>query len=180
MRRTINSCFGGAARRGLGIGMAALMLIVPVGCSSDTDRLSEELVASTSSLVLDRAAAASVDLGESDAECVARRLTDEQANRLARAIDDPGLEEDLASTLAGFVLACVDPDQLTRSAIMPFAQGASDESVECITGRLNEDLIESLIEANLLGVGLPAAQVELELATALGLCLEPDELLNRG
>ncbi len=137
-------------------------------------------MAPTQGLVSTRAAAASVDLGSGDAECVARRLTDEQANDLARSIDEPGLTVELSSTLAQAVLDCVDADQLIRSATEPFATGATEAEVDCIAGRLNAELTESLIAANLAGSGLPAAQVELEVAAALGLCLDPEELLDRG
>ncbi len=160
--------------------IAAAGLLFLASCGSQSDRLSEELVDSTRGLVADRAAAASVNLGDADAECVARRLTDEQANALARAIDDPGLSVDLAATVARAVLDCVDADRLIRSATASFTEGASEASIDCIASKLNSELTESLIAANLEGVGLPAAQVELELATALGLCLEPDELLDRG
>ncbi len=134
----------------------------------------------TQLLVADRAAAASVDLGEADAECVARRLTDEQANALASAIDDPGLSSDLSKTLSHAILDCVDADRLIRSASAPFTIGASEASIDCVAGKLNAALTERLIAANLEGIGLPAAHVELELASALGLCLEPEELLDRG
>lgn len=158
----------------------ALALLLVGSCTSESDRLSEELVPSTTGLVIDRAGAASVDLGDGDAECVARHLTDEQANDLATAVDEPGLSAGLAATVSRAVLDCVDPDQLIRSATAAFTVGVSEASVDCVAGKLNRELTEALIAANLEGVGLPAAQVELEVATALGLCLEPDELLDRG
>ncbi len=154
--------------------------IVITGCSSDTDQLSENLVESTQAMVATRVSAASVDLGPSDAECVARRMTDDEANELARSIDEPGLSSELSMTMARGVLACVDADELIRSASAPFTAGTSEESADCVAGALNAQLTEALIAANLEGVGLPAAQVELELATALGLCLDPNELLDRG
>ncbi len=160
--------------------LCVVVAVVVTGCSSDTDQLSESLVESTQAMVATRVSAASVDLGPTDAECVARRMTDDEANELAQSIDEPGLSSELSMTMARGVLACVDGDELIRSASAPFTAGASEESADCVAGALSAQLTEALIAANLEGVGLPAAQVELELATALGLCLDPNELLDRG
>lgn len=150
------------------------------GCTDDTDRLSEELRGPTIELLADRTAGASLDVTDDGLDCAARRLTDEQANAIAAARDAPELSPELAVAVSSAVLDCVDVDVLTRSAVGLFVIGASETSIDCVVGELNAVLTESLVAAGLAGDELPAAQVELELATALGMCLEADELLDRG
>ena len=156
-------------------------MLGPVACSDDADRLSEELVEPISVLVSEQATSAGVELTPVDAECTARRLQDDQAVALtdAMAADQP-VDATLATQLATAILDCVDPDLLARTALVPFTGGVGEDSVACTVEELDDELIGAMIAANLQGVPMPSAQVELQVATALALCLEPTELLNRG
>ncbi len=152
-----------------------------VGCGGEESRLSEELVAPISVLVAEQASSAGVDLGPADAECAARRLGDDEAVALTDAMAaDLAVDADLATRLAAAILDCVDSDLLARSALAPFTSGVGEASVACTADELDDELLGAMIAANLRGVPMPSAQVELQVATALALCLEPDELLNRG
>ncbi len=152
-----------------------------VACAGEASRLSEELVEPISVLVSEQAKAAGVELTPADAECAARRLRDDEAVALtdAMAADLPA-DATLATQLATAILDCVDPDLLARSALAPFTVGVGEDSVSCTADELDDELIGAMIAANLQGVPMPSAQVELQVATALALCLEPAELLNRG
>jgi hypothetical protein len=152
-----------------------------IGCSSSTDRLPAALLESTTQLVTDRAAVASVQLAPGGAECVARMLTEAESNELAAsAASQSDLSQPLAAKLSDSIFHCVDAQALAVSAVRPFALGAGDDSIRCAAERLSADLVRGLVESDLEGLRVPTAQVELELATALGVCLTPAELLNRG
>lgn len=159
------------------IGLAAFA----AGCGDGDDVLSPDLVETTASMVQERATAASVDLAPVEAACAARQLTDDDSAALTDlSHGDEPLTEILADHLATSILQCVDSDLLARSALAPLTTGADDDSIECVAGRLGDRLTQALIAANLRQVPMPAAQVELQVATAFGLCFDPVELLDRG
>ena len=156
--------------RRLLIGFAASWLLV--GCSSD--RLSEELVETTTARIAGHTGAADVQLSVEDVECAARHLDDEEA----RSMEEEPLGTAAASVLSTAIIDCVGVDALAGSALAPLVESASETSLACATERLGDGIVDLLAD-RLTGEDAPRAELELRVATALALCLEPDELLNQ-
>lgn len=143
------------------------------GCSSD--QLSDQFVEATTAEVSEVGRAAEVPLDPASAECAARRLTDEQAAELG---DGPP-DEVLADSLAAAIVECAGSIAVARSALASLVEGASETSIECAAKELDPALVRSLLAANMMAEVQTESLVELDVATALSLCLKPEELLDR-
>jgi hypothetical protein len=152
---------------------AAVISFTVAACSGDG--LSEDLVAATTLRVADVLETAQVQLDGVSAECTARRLTDAEAVELTV---EP-MAATLAATLAQAAVECAGSTVIARAALAPLAVGAADRSIECAAENLDQEFVVGLLAANLTSEVDDQPLVELEVATALGLCLSPEELLDQ-
>lgn len=151
--------------------------LVFAACSGGDSRLSDHLVAPTRAGVAQRSAAASVQLTEADVACVADGVSDDDAQQMLALGDEP-LSPALADRVAKRIMSCGESEALVRSAVEPFVADAPDDEVDCVADRIGDHFTIALIASRLAGSSVPGPFVELELASALGLCLEPDALLE--
>jgi len=85
----------------------------------------------------------------------------------------------LADALAAAIVECAGSDVIARSALASAVDGASEASIECAAKELDPALLRSLLAANMMAEVQTDSLVELDIATALSLCLNPEELLDR-
>jgi hypothetical protein len=157
------------ARRFVGLGVGVALL-----ASCGDGGLSDDLLESTSERVSQLAAEIDLILEPEQADCAARQLADDEA----AALIQPELEAKLARTLAESMLECADEVALARTSIGSLSSEVSDQSFACVADSLGDDVMLDLF-VDRLGVA-QGDLAELDIQTAIALCLTPDELLDRG
>lgn len=153
-------------------GVLAFLLAVAllVGCSSE-EGLSAEDRLQAAVLVDERAALAMIELSEEDRSCAVDRLSPDDLEELE------GEQPDL-TTAAEAVVDCVGEDLIAASVLRSQAGAAAPASLDCAVGELGLQFVIELV-AGAMAEEPPQVQAEIEVARALGVCLELDELLQQ-
>ena len=87
-------------------------------------------------------------------------------------------ETETGAGVAGQLVECVGSEELMAAEQRALRPDLSDASVECVSQRLDPDVVEQVIDAALRQRPRNGPAVEVELSVALGVCLSPDELLD--
>lgn len=123
---------------------------------------------------------ARIEVSEADSACVAATLSTQDYEDLQDKLAEPEgvVSEQLSSHLAESLIECVGKQQLARSALVVLSGSASEESLDCIGERFDEELLADVIDAGLRGQKRISVEVEVEIGLVLGACLTPEELLQ--
>jgi hypothetical protein len=141
-----------------------------VGCSSN-DRLGEAERIEAAAIVDRRAALAMIELSDDDRSCALDRLSPEDLEEMQR--DPPEL-----ASAAEAVVDCVGRELIGESVLRSQAGAVDPASVECAVDELDRRFVVELV-AGSMAEKPPQVRAEIEVARALGVCLELDELLRR-
>lgn len=137
-----------------------------VGCSSSGSLTAAEQ-AEAQLLVVERSAAAMIDLSDEDRDCVVDDIS---------SSDLEGLRGDDVSAVADAVVSCVGDELIGASVLRSQTGEISPESLDCAVGELDRRFVVDLVAGAMNG-SQPLVQAEIEVARVLAICLELDELL---
>lgn len=161
----------GRPRSTVPAGIAAIVIVVAAvaGCSSG-DGLDTGQQIEASRIIEQRAAIAMIDLNEEDLSCAVDRLTVEDLGQLQRDLPDliPAAEA---------VVSCVGPELIGASVLRSQAESVASASLECAVAEIDRRFVIELV-AGAMAEEPPQVRTEIEVARALGVCLELDELLG--
>ncbi len=153
-----------------GVIVVALLAWLVVGCSAD-DGLDSAQRAEAETLIDQLAATGMIELSDEDRTCAAGAVNIADLEGL-RA-EPPELQ-----AAAEAVVECVGENVIGASVLESQAGSVSPTSLECAVDELDRRFIVDLV-AGLMAEAPPQVQAEIEVARALGLCLELDELLRQ-
>lgn len=140
------------------------------GCSSAAELTAEELQEART-LVDELAAVAMIDLSTQDRACAAERLTPDELAVLRSDRSDP-------APVANVVVDCVGEALIGRSVLRSQSGSLSDASLACAVDELDRSFVVELV-SGAMAQEPPRVRAEIEVARALGVCLELDELLDQ-
>ena len=163
MRRPVHHLCRSVAVVALGSGLV-------VGCSAGSD-LDPTQRAEAETLIDELATTGMIELSDEDRTCAAGAVSIAEFEAL-RA-DPPELQ-----AAAEAVVACVGENVIGASVLESQAGSVSPTSLECAVDELDRRFIVDLV-AGLMAETPPQVQAEIEVARALSLCLELDELLRQ-
>ncbi len=166
-----------SARSRFGAALAGCGLLALASCGGSD--VPQELQAPLADRVTQLAADASVPLDAEQAECVAASVPLDVAERLAAQSARDTVSNDDAVTVSEGVIECVGDVVIGRAALISQAGGLRETSLDCAAAELDRMFLVQLVAAEMTGTDTGSAEVELQVATAFGLCMETDELLNR-
>ncbi len=152
---------------------AILLASVPwlvVGCSGEAG-LDDTQRADAETLVDGLATAAMIDLSAEDRICAGASMS--VADLEALLAEPPDL-----TVAADAVVGCVGEEEIGASVLASQAGSVAPASLACAVGELDRRFIVDLV-AGLMADAPPQVLVEIEVARALGVCLELDELLDQ-
>lgn len=147
-----------------------VVAVALVGCTPD-ERLGADDRTRAAALVDERAALAMIELSDEDRSCAVDRLSPEDLDELE------GEQPDL-TTAAKAVVECVGEDLIAASVLRSQAGAAGPASLDCAVEELDPQFVIDLV-AGAMADEPPQVQAEIEVARALGVCLELDELLEQ-
>jgi hypothetical protein len=140
------------------------------GCSSDPPLGEADRV--TAAAILDeRAALAMIELSDEDRSCAVGQISPDDLDEMQR--DQPDL-----TRAAEVVVDCVGPELIGASVLRSQAGAAAPASLDCAVNELDRRFVIELV-AGAMADEPPQVRAEIEVARALGVCLELDELLRR-
>ncbi len=150
-------------------------------CSRDSGISEADHALATQAVSLS-ASLAGIELTAPDRVCVVDRLSAQEATELGTLYEGNdgvlALTDDLSSSVADAVVACVGTDTMIRSGMLAFAGDVSDESLACTGDRFDRQLLGELISSLMEGKGQMSTEIEIEINLVLGVCLSPTELLR--
>lgn len=121
-------------------------------------------------MVMDAASMLGISLDTDQADCVVDRLGAEAARETVA--NDPGPE------LATPIVNCVGADQIGFIALQPLAPAASEDSIRCAAARLDNEFVTALVARAFDPDQMMPQGLELEVTSALAMCLTPGEVLT--
>lgn len=161
--------------------------VVVVGCSGGPNLSDEERVVAVAD-VTEVAKVAGIAIAEQDGSCVIDHLSNDDVDELSVvaaslrsdevSADAGDLESGLSGTVSEAVVACVGKSTLVQSGLLASLGSGSEESLECMGKRFDEDLLLDLIGSELQGRDEIPLEVEIEVALTAGVCLTPEEILQ--
>lgn len=154
------------------VGGAAVVLAAGLlaACSSDP-RLGEADRATAGAIVDERAALAMIDLSDDDRSCAVAQISPDDLDELQRQRPD-------LTRAAEVVVDCVGQDLIGASVLRSQAGTADSASLDCAVNELDRRFVIELV-AGAMADEPPQVRAEIEVARALGVCLELDELLRQ-
>jgi hypothetical protein len=144
--------------------------LAAAGCSADED-LGPEQRADAEAIIDQRAAVAMIELSDDDRSCAVDRLGPADLEGLQR--DRPDL-----SAAAEAVVECVGPELIGASVLRSQVGSAEPASLDCAVRELDRRFVVELVTGAMADEP-PQVRAELEVARALSVCLELDELLRQ-
>ncbi len=141
-----------------------------VGCSAD-DGLDTAQRTEAENLIDQFATTGMIELSDDDRTCAAGAMS--SADLEALRAEPPELQ-----SAAEAVVECVGENVIGASVLESQAGSVSPTSLECAVDELDRRFIVDLV-AGLMAEAPPQAQAEIEVARALSLCLDLDELLRQ-
>ncbi len=156
--------------------MVVACVLALAGCGG-TNGLTDETRASVGDAVVRAADGAGLVVPTAGVECVSERLPDALADLV---LADPPVDwsAETGAAVAAELVDCVGSEELMAAELRALRPDLSDPSVECVSKRLDPEVVEQVIDAALRQRPRNGPAVEVELSVALGVCLRPDELLD--
>jgi len=151
-------------------GLLAGMISGLVGCSSD-DTLSTAQRVDAAALIDERSAIAMIELSEDDLDCAVSQVSPDQ-------LDGFGLAPPVWDPAAEAVVSCVGEELIGASVLRSQAGSVAATSLDCAVSELDRRVIVELVAGAMAQEPSPA-RAEIEVARALGVCLELGELLDQ-
>lgn len=156
-------------QRGLMTGVAGVAVLL-TACSSGSD-LDAVQRSRAATLIDERAASAMIELSDEDRECAVDQLTVEVIDALELDDSDP-------RPVAVAVVDCVGESLIGASVLRSQTGSVDPVSLDCAVDELDRPFVVDLVAGAMEGQP-PRAQAEIDVARALAVCLELDELLER-
>ena len=146
------------------------------GCAG-TNGLTEESRVAVGDAIVQAADGAGLVIPTAGVACFAEQIPDDPADLVVTAAATDWNAE-TGAAVAGQLVECVGSEELMAAELRALRPDLSDASVECVSQRLDPDVVEQVIDAALRQRPRNGPAVEVELSVALGVCLSPDELLD--
>lgn len=157
-------------RRSSVLAFAAGCVLLLAACSSAGD-LDAQQRATAAELVDRHAARAMIELSEDDRTCAVGQLSAQTVG----ALDTEGAD---LRPLADAVVGCVGESLIAASVLRSQIGSVDSESLDCAVAELDRTFVVDLVAGEMDDSPL-RAKAEIEVARALALCLDLDELLDR-
>lgn len=152
--------------RGLLLAVIVVAGSTAAGCSA-SDSLTADEQSEAQQLIVERSAAAMIDLSDDDRDCVVDHIS---------SSDLEGLRGDDVGAVADAVVSCVGDELIGASVLRSQTGEISEKSLDCAVGELDRRFVVDLVAGAMNGAQ-PLVRAEIEVARVLAVCLELDELL---
>lgn len=154
-----------------------LACVVGVAGCAGSNGLTEESRSAVGEALVLAADGAGLVLPTAGVACFADQIPDDLAEPVVADLSVDWTAETGAAVAAELV-ECVGAEELMAAELRALRPDLSDPSVECVSQRLDPEVVEQVIDAALRQRPRNGPAVEVELSVALGVCLRPDELLD--